>query len=133
MLKSTAIKIMQNNRMIEAEQRTAAAIEKQNAIYREDVEETKRHNKSEEETKDRVNISKKEYLALLEDREALKRRDATLEKMLMPLCRFKVPEKAVQDILDNKFEGDVRIQQRPAECTTRIIMSFDVNFFDYPY
>jgi hypothetical protein len=105
--------------MIEAEQRTAAAIEKQNAIYREEVEETKRHNKSEEETKDRVNISKKEYLELLEDREALKRRDATLEKMLMPLCKFKIPEKAVQDILDSKFEVDVRVQQRPAECTTK--------------
>jgi hypothetical protein len=119
MLKSTAIKIMQNDCMIEAEQRTAAAIEKQNAIYREEVEETKRHNKSEEETKDRVNISKKEYLELLEDREALKRRDATLEKMLMPLCKFKIPEKAVQDILDSKFEVDVRVQQRPAECTTK--------------
>lgn len=133
MLKSTAIRIMQNNRMIEAEQRTAAAIEKQNAIYRDDVEETKRHNKSEEETKDRVNISKKEYLELLEDREALKRRTATLEKMFMPFCRFKIPEKAVQDILDSKFKIDVRVQQRPAEYATRIIMSFDVDFFDYPY
>lgn len=133
MLKSTAIRIMQNDCMIEAEKRTAAAIEERNAIYREDVEEKKRHNKSEEETKDRVNISKKEYLKLLEDRETLKRRTATLEKMLMPLYRFKIPEKAVQDILDSKFEIDVSLQRRPAECATRIIMSFDVDFFDYPY
>lgn len=133
MLKSTAIKIAQNDAMIEAEEESAAAQREHNQIYREEVEETKRHNKSEEETKDRVNISKKEYLELLEDREALKRRTATLEKMFMPFCRFKIPEKAVQDILDNKFEVDVRVQQRPAECATRIIMSFDVDFFNYPY
>ena len=133
MLKSTAIKIAQNDSMIRAERHTAAAIEEHNTIYREDVEERKRHNKYEEETKDRIDVSKKEYLELLEDRKELARKKEAFHKMFSCLYKARIPEGVIHDIMDGKFDFKVVVMQKPVDLKSTVTLSFDVDFFDYRY
>ena len=133
MLKSTRIKLAQNAAMIAAEEKAVAAQRAHNQIYEKDVEETKRHNKFEEETKDRVDVAKKEYLALLADKEELAREKATLDRIFRCFYQMKFPEALIQDFFDGKFEIDVRVTKEPVECKTKITLSFDVNDIKYFY
>lgn len=128
MLKSTQIKLEQNNKMI-FEQKEA------NGLKKKELEETKRHNLVEEKTKDRVDISKQEYLELLKQvgelRADLCHANSIIEKIFKPLVMHKISESVYNKILDNKFKVDVSIFHNPMKQVEEIRVIYSVPMYEY--
>ncbi len=104
MLKSTKIALAQRQNALKEQA-------KSNELKRQEIEETKRHNLVEEETKDRVEISKKEYLELLEQNEQLRTdlndANATIKKMLEPFLKAGISKNVYEKFLANEFWADI--------------------------
>ena len=102
--------------------------------HRAQLEETKRHNIVEEETKDRVDISKKEYLELLEKIKNLKsdlqRANETIEKIFKPLVVNKVEANIINKMLESKFRVDVKFYKEPSTLEEQIIVTYKVPLWE---
>ena len=127
MLKSTQIKLEQDNKMI-LEQKEA------NELKKKELEETKRHNLVEEKTKDRVDISKQEYLELLKQVDELRTNlchtNSIIEKILKPFVMYKISESVYNKILDNKFKVDVSTFHNPMKQVEEIRVIYSVPTYE---
>ena len=134
MLKSTKMKLRQQAAAISVQMETNNLRRDSNALKKEELEELKRHNLVDEETKDRVDISKKEYLALLKDvkdyKESAEHRKETLYKIFKPLIDMKASSSLVNALINGKFECKLFIEKNPASLKTKIIMSYEVSEID---
>lgn len=134
MLKSTKMKLRQQAAAISAQMETNSLRKESNALKKEELEELKRHNLVDEETKDRVNISKKEYLALLEDvknfKQTAEHRKETLYKIFKPLIDMKVSPSLVNALINGDFKCEIFSEKNPASLKTKIIMSYEVSEID---
>lgn len=125
MLKSTKIVLAQQQIALKEQA-------KSNELKRQEIEETKRHNLAEEETKDRVEISKKEYLELLEKiktlQTELKHSNSIVEKMLKPITNAGISSNIYEKILANEFSVSVSTLNDPASYSGKIRVIYKVPF-----
>jgi len=134
MLKSTKMKLRQQAAAISVQMETNNIKRESNTLKKEELEELKRHNLVDEETKDRVDISKKEYLALLKDvkdyKESAEQKKETLWKIFNPLIKNKVSASLFNALINGDFKCDIFLEKEPASCKTKIIMSYEINDID---
>lgn len=128
MLKSTKITLARQQNALKQQA-------KSNELKQQEIEETKRHNLVEEETKDRVEISKKEYLALLEQIETLKAElnhsKSIVEKMLKPITKAGISDNVYKKILANEFNVSVSTLDDIVSYSTKIAVIYEVPFDEF--
>lgn len=125
MLKSTKIALAQQQSALKEQA-------KSNELKKQEIEETKRHNLAEEETKDRVEISKKEYLELLEQIETLqtelKHSNSIVEKMLKPITAAGISDNVYKKILASEFSVSVSTLNEPDSNSVKIGVIYKVSW-----
>ena len=128
MLKSTKIALAQQQNALKEQA-------KSNELKKQEIEETKRHNLVEEETKDRVEISKKEYLELLEQIETLQTElshsKSIVEKMLKPITKAGISGDVYDKILTSEFNVSVSTLDDPASYSSKIVVIYEVPFDEF--
>lgn len=97
MLKSTEIKL-------NILQRQNDLKEKEFGIQRDQLEQQKREFAFEQETKDRVDVSLKEYTRLQDCEKELNMYKEIVEKLLKPFFAANIDKKVIKDIYDNRVE-----------------------------
>ena len=105
-------------------------------IERAKLHEQRRHNESEERTKDRVDLSLADYRTLLKEKAELEEKVEGLErnfdKLIQPMVMAKVPEEVVKDIFNGKFEARLLINEDPILQKTKLALVFEVDNLEYP-
>ena len=105
-------------------------------IERAKLREQRRHNESEERTKDRVDLSLADYQTLLKEKAELEEKAERLErnfdKLIKPMYMAKVPEEVMKDILGGKFEARLLINKEPLSLKTKLALVFEVDNLEYP-
>lgn len=105
-------------------------------IERAKLREQRRHNESEERTKDRVDLSLADYQTLLKEKAELEEKveglERTFNKLLQPMYMAKVPEEVMKDILGGKFEARLLINENPFLQKTNLALVFEVDNLEYP-
>ena len=101
-----------------------------NSLKRDEIDELKRHNKIEEETKDRVDISKKEYLKLIEDKKHFEKTAESykkiINKIVKPLIKNHVDEKIIEKIINNEFDINVTEYEDPTDLVKKIAVVYEI-------
>lgn len=105
-------------------------------IERAKLREERRHNESEERTKDRVDLSLADYQTLLKEKAELEEKAERLErnfdKLMQPMVMARVPEEVMKDILNGKFEARLLIHEDPILQKTNLALVFEVDNLEYP-
>lgn len=105
-------------------------------IERAKLREQRRHNESEERTKDRVDLSLADYQTLLKEKAELEEKaeglERTFNKLLQPMYMAKVPEEIVKDIFGGKFKAELIIRENAMLRKTSLCLVFEVDNLEYP-
>ena len=117
----------QNNKVIRNQQEA-------NDLQRQANEETKRHNLAEESTKDRVDISKKEYLELLETKERLEKEVSNykeiMDRILKPFVVNRIDQKLYDAVFSNQFQCRVVTNFDAQRLVTEVAVIYTIPQLD---
>ena len=131
MLKSTKIKLYQKNVELSNQKKLIDIIDKNEE---EKIKEIKRHNLSEEETKDRINISKKEYLELLESNKRYEKQLSicreTIQKIIQPLFKNGISEQLIDKIINNEVDIKVLMDDDSISLNKRIAVIYEIPYYE---
>ena len=104
-------------------------------IERAKLREERRHNESDERTKDRVDLSLADYQTLLKEKAELEEKVEGLErdfdKLMQPMVMAKVPEEVMKDIFDGKFKASLLIQENAILQKTNLCLVFEIDKDEY--
>ena len=87
----------------------------------------------EKQLKDRVDISKNEYMQLLQDKKDLEHlRKVFHDKVFMPLRNIQIPENVMEKMIEeNEFKTKAQIIEDPYFCQKKVVVVYEVpdNYF----
>ena len=130
MLKSTEIRLENEQRANDIAEEHVRTLKEKNRIEKERAEIEKEHNKYEETHKDRVDISLKEYNEMKAEIKHLKERNEIyreiFKKLFQPNIVEGIDEKVYLAIMNNKFTCDINCFSDPARFEKMIVYSIKI-------
>lgn len=120
MLKSAKIKILQNQSMVESNNKIANSINDSNFLKEKEIEQEYKFRQEELETKDRVDLSKKEYLELLDIKKTLDIYKSSFSRLAKSL-------KCDEKLLLNAKDVQIDINENPVKLGKIIRIMFTVD------